>query len=123
MNHEIDAIFIDLGNTLRILYKDEAHMARARQKIVELLGTNEDPLVFIARLNERYKEYRKWAFANLREASEAEMWQRWLAPEFPPEKVGPLGPELTYQFRWLMAGVKLSLSSNDAVTPWASSAT
>lgn len=102
MNPEIKAIFIDLGNTLRILLKDESHMARARQRIVELVGTNEDPVIFVDRLNERYKEYRKWAFANLREAPEAEMWQRWLTPEFPPEKIEPLGPELTYQFRQSM---------------------
>ncbi len=102
MTPEIKAIFIDLGNTLRILLKDESHMARARQKIVALVGTDEDPVVFVDRLNERYKEYRKWAFANLREAPEAEMWQRWLTPEFPPEKIGPLGPELTYQFRQSM---------------------
>lgn len=102
MNREIKAIFIDLGNTLRILLKDEGHMARARERIVELVGTDEDPAVFVDRLNARYKEYRKWAFANLREAPEAEMWQRWLTPEFSPEKIGPLGPELTYQFRQSM---------------------
>lgn len=102
MNQKIKVIFFDLGNTLRILLKDEAHMACARQKIVDLVGTDEDPIKFVARLNERYKEYRKWAFANLCEAPETEMWQRWLAPEFPPEKIGPLGTELTYQFRQSM---------------------
>jgi hypothetical protein len=64
----VEAIFIDLGNTLRILIKDPEHMARARQKIVELVGTDEDPAAFVARLDERYKVYRKWAFENLREA-------------------------------------------------------
>ena len=32
MNPDIEAIFLDLGNTLRILVKDEEHMARARQQ-------------------------------------------------------------------------------------------
>ena len=98
----IEAIFIDLGNTLRILIKDPEHMARARQNIVELVGTNEDPVAFVARLDERYKVYRKWAFENLREAPESEMWTRWLTPEFPAEKIAPLGPELTYQYRQSM---------------------
>ena len=102
MNREIDAIFLDLGNTLRILLKDEAHMARARQKIVELVGTDEDPVVFTARLAERYKEYRKWAFEHLREAPESDMWLRWLTPDFPPERIGPRGAELTYLFRQSM---------------------
>jgi HAD superfamily hydrolase (TIGR01549 family) len=102
MTQNIEAIFIDLGNTLRILVKDQEHMARARQKIVELVGTDEDPMTFVAKLDERYKTYRKWAFENLSEAPESEMWTRWLTPDFPAEKIAPLGGELTYQFRQSM---------------------
>ena len=102
MSKNIEAIFIDLGNTLRVLVKDEAHMARARQRIVDLLGVSTDPLAFIDTLNQRYKDYRKWAFENLAEAPEAEMWTRWLVPEFPTDKIAPLGAELTYQFRQSM---------------------
>lgn len=102
MNPRIEVIFIDLGNTLRILLKDEAHMGRARQEIVNLLGTQEEPVEFCRKLDKRYKSYRKWAFDNLAEAPEAELWTRWLAPDFPAEKVAPLGAELTYQFRQSM---------------------
>jgi HAD superfamily hydrolase (TIGR01549 family) len=77
-------------------------MARARQRIVELVGTDEDPAAFVAKLDERYKIYRKWAFENLREAPESEMWTRWLTPDFPAERIAPLGPELTYQYRQSM---------------------
>jgi len=102
MMQNIEAIFIDLGNTLRILIKDPEHMARARQRIVELVGTDEDPVAFVAKLDERYKTYRKWAFENLREAPESEMWTRWLTPDFPAERIAPLGAELTYQYRQSM---------------------
>ena len=102
MEQNIEAIFLDLGNTLRILLKDQDHMAKARQKIVELVGTQEDPVTFVAKLDVRYKEYRKWAFENLREAPEAEMWTRWLTPDFPAERIAPLGAELTYQYRQSM---------------------
>jgi HAD superfamily hydrolase (TIGR01549 family) len=102
MTHNIEAIFLDLGNTLRILIKDQEHMARARNKLVELVGTDEDPAAFVEKLDARYKIYRKWAFENLREAPESEMWTRWLTPEFPAEKIAPLGGELTYQFRQSM---------------------
>jgi putative hydrolase of the HAD superfamily len=102
MNESIEAIFIDLGNTLRITIKDEAHMRQARQEIVRLLGVNEDPLAFCERLDLRYKEYRKWAFENLREAPEAELWTRWLVPDLSAGKVAPLGAELTYQYRQSM---------------------
>jgi putative hydrolase of the HAD superfamily len=98
----ISAIFLDLGNTLRILVNDEAHRAQARRRIAELVGTDEDPAVFCARLDERYKTYRKWAFESLIEAPEAELWTRWLAPEFPADRIAPAAVELTYQFRQSM---------------------
>jgi putative hydrolase of the HAD superfamily len=99
MNNSIQAIFLDLGNTLRMLQKDEPFQAEARQKIVDLLDAQEDPGKFCEILNQRYKGYRVWAFENLTEAPEADLWTRWLAPEFPPEKVAAQAVELTYQFR------------------------
>jgi len=102
MSIEIDAIFLDVGNTLRILTKDEAHQSRARQNIARMVETTEDPDAFCQKLDERYKVYRKWAFENLKEAPESELWTRWLAPEFPPERIAPLGTELTYQYRQSM---------------------
>jgi putative hydrolase of the HAD superfamily len=98
----IEAIFLDLGNTLRMLVKDEQHMAEARRRIAELVGTEENPEAFCEELNLRYKTYRKWAFDNLTEAPEADLWTRWLAPDFPPDRIAPLAVELTYQFRQSM---------------------
>jgi putative hydrolase of the HAD superfamily len=99
MNPDIDGIFLDLGNTLRILIKDEAHMACARRKITELLESDEDPEALCAKLDARYKDYRKWAFDHLVEAPESELWTRWLAPEFPAEKVAKRSVELTFHYR------------------------
>jgi len=99
---EIEAIFLDLGNTLRMLVKDEGHQAQARRKIVELLGSDAIPEEFCEKLDVRYKTYRKWAFENLREAPEVELWTQWLAPEFSSDKVAPLAVELTYQYRQSM---------------------
>src|SRR5512146_3015525 len=96
---DIEAVFIDLGNTLRFLVKDEEHMARARRKITELVGADVDPEAFTAMLDERYKTYRKWAFENMVEAPEAELWTRWLLPEFPAQQIAPQAVELTYQYR------------------------
>lgn len=102
MTKNIEAIFLDIGNTLRILIKDEPYRADARRKIVSLLGTTTPPEDFCAELDRRYKEYRKWAFDNLTEAPEQELWTRWLAPEFPAQRVAALAHELTYQFRQSM---------------------
>ena len=102
MNPEMDAIFLDLGNTLRILVKDPDHMQRARQKLVDMVGTDEAPEAFCTKVDARYKDYRKWAFETLSEAPESEMWTRWLAPDYPAERIGPLGAELTFQYRQSM---------------------
>jgi HAD superfamily hydrolase (TIGR01662 family) len=102
MTTDIEAIFIDVGNTLRILVKDEPYQAQARQKIATLVGTQESPESFCARLDERYKVYRKWAFETLLEASERELWTRWMLPDFPADKIAPLSGELTFLYRQTM---------------------
>lgn len=99
---DIDAIFLDIGNTLRILLKEEPHRAAARIEIARLVGTNENPDIFVAEIDRRYKEYRKWAFENMVEASEKELWTRWLLPDFPRETIASLSAPLTYQFRQSM---------------------
>ncbi len=102
MDFHIDAIFLDVGNTLRILTKNEDHQAAARKEITKIVGTDENPEVFCQKLDERYKIYRKWAFENLKEASEAELWTRWLAPEFSHDCLQKNAIELTYQYRQSM---------------------
>lgn len=46
MIQEIEAVFLDLGNTLRKLTQNDEHQAKARQRIVELVGTDEAPEAF-----------------------------------------------------------------------------
>jgi len=102
MNHDIEAIFIDVGNTLRVLVQDEPYQAQARQQIATLVGTHESPESFCERLDERYKIYRKWAFETLLEASEKELWTRWMLPDRPPDQIAPLAGELTFLYRQTM---------------------
>jgi putative hydrolase of the HAD superfamily len=113
MNNDIQAIFLDLGNTLRLLVKDDEYQSIARQKIVDLLGTDEKPDKYCEILNERYKAYRVWAFETLTEAPEVDLWTKWLSPEIDASKVEPLAEELTYLFR----------QTNGAVIFWALLAT
>lgn len=102
VRHDIEAVFLDVGNTLRVLTPDEPHQARARQQLAALAGTSESPEAFCALLDARYKTYRKWAFETLREASEKELWTRWLLPDLPAEQVAPLAGELTWLYRQSM---------------------
>ena len=99
MNHDIKAIFIDVGDTMRILVKDEPYQAQAQRQLAALAGTTESPEKFYARLNERYDEYRKWAFETMIEASEKELWTRWMLPDLPSDKIAPVARELATQFR------------------------
>lgn len=102
MNPDIQVVFIDVGNTLRILVQDAPYQAEARRKIANFVGTAEGPDTFCKMLDDRYKVYRKWAFETLLEASEKELWTQWLLPDFPADRIGPLAGELTYLYRQTM---------------------
>lgn len=102
MDPNIRAIFIDLGNTMRILVKDEQHQANARRKIAELVGFQDSPEALIQCIEARYKKYRKWAFESWIETPESELWTQWLLPDYPPEKISGIATELTFQFRQSM---------------------
>jgi len=99
VKHDIQAIFLDVGNTLRIVVEDEAFQAEARQRLVTLVGTLASPETFFAQLDARWKAYRKWSFENLIEASEKELWTRFMLPDFPAERIGPLSGKLTRLWR------------------------
>lgn len=102
MDHDIEVIFIDVGNTLRVLVEDEPYQSEARKKIADFVGTEESPESFCEMLDQKYKVYRKWAFETLLEASERELWTRWLLPEWPADRIGPLAGELTFLYRQTM---------------------
>lgn len=103
MSNNIQAIFLDVGNTLRILLKDDhAHRSAARAELARLVGTDQTPDEFVAEIDHRYKVYRKWAFEHWVEASEKELWTKWLLADHPAEEILPISAELTYQYRQSM---------------------
>lgn len=99
MSQNIEAILLDVGNTLRIVLKDEVFMADARHQITELVGTPMPEDAFIELLEKRYQVLRKQAKEKLIEASEKEMWTKWMLPDFPAEKIAPLSGKLTRLWR------------------------
>ena len=54
------AVFFDLGGTLRIALLEEAYMRHARRKMAEIAGTELDVESFYALVESRYEPYRKW---------------------------------------------------------------
>lgn len=99
MDREFDAIFYDLGGTLRLVERDAAFERRAREHIAELCGETGDPDAFCKFLDYRYEGYRKWCFETMREAPEWELWTKWLTPEYPRERIMKNAVELTVEFR------------------------
>ena len=53
MDHPIEAIFLDVGNTLRIVIEDKEFMARAKKDLMMLGGTKETEEAFFAKLDAR----------------------------------------------------------------------
>jgi len=99
MKKNIKAIFLDVGNTLRVVVPDQAFIKESKQKLAELTGTPLSADSFYSLLEERYKSLRKRAKEELIEASEKEMWTEWMLPDFPAEKIAPLSGKLTRLWR------------------------
>ena len=99
MKSDLEVIFLDVGNTLRIVVEDAEFQMESRRQLVELTGTQMSPDEFFELLEGRYKVLRKRAKEQLIEASEKEMWTEWMLPDFPTEKIAPLSSKLTRLWR------------------------
>jgi len=99
MQNNIEAIFLDVGNTLRIVVEDKEFQAESKRQLVELTGAQMSPDDFFDFSEERYKILRKRAKTQLIEASEKERWTEWMLPDFPKEKIAPLSSKLTRLWR------------------------
>ncbi|MBV6449883.1 MAG: Phosphoglycolate phosphatase [Anaerolineales bacterium] len=99
MNPSIQAIFLDVGNTLRVVIKDAEFMKQAQKDLMELLGVEQPESVFFDELETRWKAYRKQAKELLVEVSEKELWTKWLLPDYPAETIAPLSGKLTRLWR------------------------
>ena len=72
MTTNIQTIFFDVGNTLRIVLPDQEFIDRAEAGLMELIGTTESHDALFAKLEERWKAYRKQSKTTLLDASEGE---------------------------------------------------
>lgn len=96
----IDTIFIDLGDTFRVIRSDPEYSLAAKRTIVRLLGADADPEAFYRDVIEpRYNLYRDWALTFYCEAPEKTLWTRWLAYDFPRDRVEAAAAELTWAYR------------------------
>lgn len=100
MNREFDAIFFDLGDTLRILYKNKTYQNKAKRKMAAMCHSDMEPEAFFQMIEERYKPYREWAFREMREANEEELFCKWLLPDYPDkDELRKMAYDLGFQYR------------------------
>jgi HAD superfamily hydrolase (TIGR01662 family) len=99
MNPDIEAIFLDVGNTLRIVLPEADFIARARQDLMDLVNPQVSETEFFDILEKRWKVYRTASKASLLEASEKELWTQHLLPDYPYEKIAPISGRLTRLWR------------------------
>ncbi len=84
----VEAILFDMGGTLRGTRKrSREERLRYTNDILKLLGSNADPASFARLLARRETAYRRWARETLIELGEADLWTRWLLPDWPEEQV------------------------------------
>ena len=99
MKSDVEAIFLDVGNTLRIVLDDKEFSDAAKQEMLKLLEVKEDPEAFFEKLDTRWKAHRKRCKKTLVEASERELWTIHMLPDYPKEKIEPLSGKLTRLWR------------------------
>lgn len=99
MQPDIEAVFLDVGNTLRIVVEDPAFQQEARDELMALIHSSEDQAAFFEKVESRWKAYRKWSKGSLLEASELELWTQWMLPDYPVEIVAPHVSRLTRLWR------------------------
>lgn len=99
MKPDIDAIFLDVGNTLRIVLPEVDFIVKAKADLMELVGAQVPEDEFFGTLESRWKAYRTMSKASLLEASEKELWTRHLLPDYPYEKIAPISGRLTRLWR------------------------
>jgi len=95
----IDTIFFDVGNTLRIVLPEQDFIDKAEKDLMDLIQTKESHDELFAKLEERWKKYRKQAKSTLIDASEMELWRQYLLPDYDPELICANAGRLTRLWR------------------------
>ena len=95
MDLNIKVILFDVNGTLRIREPLEPTQYAAFSRMLELLGKENISDVDWDKLTQRQKAYGNWAQENLIQLSEAEIWSRWILPDYPRQKIEPIAAELT----------------------------
>jgi len=99
MTPDIKTIFFDVGNTLRIVLKEQDFIDQAEAGLMELIHTTETHDELFAKLEERWAKYRKLSKNTLLDASEGELWTQYMLPEYDTNMIFANAAKLTRLWR------------------------
>ena len=99
MTPDIKTIFFDVGNTLRIVVKDQAFIDKAEADLMELIQTKETHDELFAKLEERWKVYPKLSTTSMLAVSEGELWTQFMLPDYDPNMIFANAARLTRLWR------------------------
>ena len=99
MTPDIQTIFFDVGNTLRIVLPDQPFIDKAEADLMELIQTKETHDELFAKLEERWSKYRKMSKNTLLDASEGELWTQYMLPDYDTNMVFANAARLTRLWR------------------------
>ncbi len=95
----IQAIFFDVGGTLRVTRKVNGRNLDHIRRIQLLIGDRRKPEAFMSEIRSRERKYRHWCQKTLLEVTEAELWSKYILPEHPAEFVKDHAVELNQLWR------------------------
>lgn len=113
---DVEAIFFDVGDTLRTRVSDPTLQAQASDELYRLIHPKEPPEIFFQDIDQKYRDYQAWRRQTMVEITEQELWRRWMLPDFPPEDLAPLVDRLMDLYR-LRSGRPVWLEGAEKVIP------
>lgn len=99
MNKDIQTIFFDVGNTLRVVVKDQAFVEAAEAELMQIIQTTESHDALFEKLEQNWKAYRKRSKATLLDMSEIELWTQYMLPDYDSALIAANAPHLTRLWR------------------------
>lgn len=99
MTKHVDAVFFDMGGTLRYRIKDSVMRSEALSELKRVLPYDGDPEDLYSLLKEHSSAYKKWSMDTLLEAPEEEIWTKWMWPDVEPERISSRALQLEHLWR------------------------
>lgn len=99
MTKRVDAVFFDMGGTLRYRIKDPQMRLEALSELKRVLPYDGDPEDLFALLKDHASAYKRWSMDTLREAPEEEIWTKWMWPDADVDRISSVALQLEHLWR------------------------